>query len=216
MAIRILIADDHAVIRAGLRTILKAEPDLEVVGEAADGREALRLAGELRPDIILMDISMPVPAGGGIETTRRLRDSLPDARVLILTVHEDEGLLQEAIRAGAAGYIVKRAAEAELVSAIRAVWRGDMYVHPAMTRILLRDLAVQPTLNKQGSPESLTPREIDILRLLAKGHTNRQIADALHLSVRTVEGHRANLMSKLELHSRVELTSFAEEHNLLD
>jgi len=216
MAIRILIADDHAVIRAGLRTILKAEPDLEVVGEAADGREALRLASELRPDIILMDISMPVPAGGGIETTRRLRDSLPDACVLILTVHEDEGLLQEAIRAGAAGYIVKRAAEAELVSAIRAVWRGDMYVHPAMTRLLLKDLAVQPTLNKQGSPESLTPREMDILRLLAKGHTNRQIADALHLSVRTVEGHRANLMSKLELHSRVELTSYAEEHGLLE
>jgi len=216
MPIRILIADDHAVIRAGLRTILKAEPDLEVVGEAADGREALRLASELRPDIILMDISMPTPAGGGIETTRRLRDSRPDARVLVLTVHEDEGLLQEAIRAGAAGYIVKRAAEAELVSAVRAVWRGDMYVHPAMTRSLLKDLAVQPGSNKQGSSESLTPREIDVLRLLAKGHTNRQIADALNLSVRTVEGHRANLMSKLELHSRVELTSYAEEHGLLE
>jgi two-component system response regulator NreC len=216
MPIRILIADDHAVIRAGLRTILKAEPDLEVVGEAADGRQALRLAGELRPDIILMDISMPTPAGGGIETTRRLRDSLPDARVLILTVHEDEGLLQEAVRAGAAGYIVKRAAEAELVSAVRAVWRGDMYVHPAMTRTLLKDLVVQATRNKQGSPESLTPREIDVLRLLAKGHTNRQISDALHLSVRTVEGHRANLMSKLGLHGRVELTSYAEEHGLLE
>jgi len=216
MPIRILITDDHAVIRAGLRTILKAEPDLEVVGEAADGREALRLASELHPDIILMDISMPTPAGGGIETTRRLRDSLPDVRVLVLTVHEDEGLLQEAVRAGAAGYIVKRAAEAELVSAVRTVWRGDMYVHPAMTRILLKDLAVQPTLNKRGSLESLTPREMDVLRLLAKGHTNRQIADALNVSVRTVEGHRANLMSKLELHSRVELTSFAEEHNLLD
>ena len=121
MPIHILIVDDHAVIRAGLRTILKAEPDLQVVGEAADGREALRLAGELRPEIILMDISMPTPAGGGIETTRRLRDILPDARVLILTVHEDESLLREAIQAGAAGYIVKRAAEAELVSAIRAV-----------------------------------------------------------------------------------------------
>ena len=216
MPIRILIADDHAVIRAGLRTILKAEPDLEVVGEAADGREALRLAGELRPDIILMDISMPNPAGGGIETTRRLRDSRPDARVLVLTVHEDEGLLQEAIRAGAAGYIVKRAAEAELVSAVRAVWRGDMYVHPAMTRALLKDLVVQPTSNKRGSAEPLTPRETEILRLLAKGHTNRQIADALNVSVRTVEGHRANLMSKLELHSRVELTSYAEEHGLLE
>ena len=216
MPIRILIVDDHAVIRAGLRTILKAEPDLQVVGEAADGREALRLAGELRPDVVLMDISMPTPAGGGIETTRRLRDSLPDARVLILTVHEDEGLLQEAIRAGAVGYIVKRAAEAELVGAIRAVWRGDMYVHPAMTRVLLKDLAAPPALSRPSSPEPLTPREIEILRLLAKGYTNRQIADTLKVSVRTVEGHRANLMSKLGLHSRVELTSFAEEHGLLD
>ncbi len=216
MPIRILIADDHTVIRAGLRTILKAESDLEVVGEAADGREALRLASKLRPDVVLMDISMPTPAGGGIETTRRLRDSLPETRVLILTVHEDEGLLREAIRAGAAGYIVKRAAESELVNAIQAVWRGDMYVHPAMTRALLKDLVVQPTSNKRGSAESLTPREIEILRLLSKGYTNRQIADALNVSVRTVEGHRANLMSKLELHSRVELTSYAEEHGLLE
>lgn len=216
MPIHILIVDDHAVIRAGLRTILKAEPDLQIVGEAADGREALRLAAELRPDVILMDISMPGPAGGGIEATRRLKDSLPNARVLILTVHEDESLLREAIQAGAVGYIVKRAAEAELVSAIRAVWRGDIYVHPAMTRSLLKDLEVQRPLSKPGSREPLTPREIEVLRLLARGHTNRQIADALNVSVRTVEGHRSNLMSKLELHSRVELTSYAEEHGLLE
>jgi two-component system response regulator NreC len=216
MAIHILIVDDHAVIRAGLRTILKADPDLQVVGEAADGSAALRLASELHPDVILMDISMPSPAGGGIETTRRLRDTLPDARVLILTVHEDESLLREAIQAGAAGYIIKRAAESELVSAVRAVWNGDMYVHPAMTRVLLKDMAVRPPSKKQVSVESLTPRELDVLRLLAKGHTNRQIAEVLNVSTRTVEGHRANLMDKLELHSRVELTSFAEEHGLLD
>jgi two-component system response regulator NreC len=216
MPIRILIVDDHSVMRAGLRTILKGEPDLEVVGEAGDGREALRLAAELHPDVVLMDVSMPAPAGGGIETTRRLRDSLPKTRVLILTVHEDESLLREALRAGAVGYIVKRAAEAELVSAVQAVWRGDMYIHPTMTRALVKDVIDPPPMRKQKPAEFLTPREIDVLRLLAKGHTNRQIADTLNVSVRTVEGHRANLMSKLELHSRVELTSYAEEHGLLD
>ena len=215
MSIRILIVDDHNVIRVGLRTILKAEPDLEVVGEAADGREALRLAAELRPDVALVDISMPYPAGGGIETTRLLRDMLPDIRVLILTVHEDEGLLHEAIQAGAVGYIVKRAAESELVNAVQAVWRGDLYIHPAMTRALLKDVVAPPVAN-QAALESLTPRELEILRLLAKGYTNRQIAEALSISARTVEGHRANVMSKLDLHSRVELTTYAEEHGLLE
>jgi two-component system response regulator NreC len=216
MAIRILIVDDHVVIRAGLRTILKAEPDLQVVGEAADGVEALQLAGELKPDIVLMDISMPKPEGGGIETTRRLKENLPNARVLILSIHEDEGLLREAIQAGAAGYIVKRAAESELVSAVRAAWNGDIYVHPSMTRLLLKDMVTRPPSKGRISVGTLTSRELDVLRLLAKGYTNRQIADVLSVSVRTIEGHRANLMGKLELYSRVELTNFAEEHNLLD
>ncbi len=215
MSIRILIVDDHNVIRVGLRTILKAEADLEVVGEAADGREALRLAAELRPDVALVDISMPYPAGGGIETTRRLIEMLPDIRVLILTVHEDEGLLHEALRAGAVGYIIKRAAESELVNAVQAVWRGDLYIHPAMTRALLKNAASPPTASQAGL-ESLTPREMEILRLLAKGYTNRQIAEVLSVSARTVEGHRANVMSKLDLHSRVELTTYAEEHGLLE
>jgi two-component system, NarL family, response regulator NreC len=215
MTIRILIADDHSVIRAGLRTILSAQPDLEIVGEAADGDEALRLANELRPDVLLTDVSMPGPAGGGITVTRHLQETLPAIRVLILTVHEDESLLREAIRAGAAGYIVKRAAEAELVNAVRAACRGDLYVHPAMTRALFKELSTPPA--SQPMPiESLTPREIDVLRLLARGYTNRQIGEALSLSMRTVEGHRSNLMSKLDLHSRVELTSFAEEHSLLE
>ena len=129
MPIRILIADDHGLLRAGLRALLNAEPDLEVVGEAADGDEAMRLARTLQPDIVLMDINMP--GSGGIETTRRLKVLQPDVLVLILTMHEDKGLLQEAIRAGAAGYIIKRAVESELVNAIHAVSRGDLYVHPA-------------------------------------------------------------------------------------
>ena len=215
MTIRILIADDHSVIRAGLRTILSAQPDLEIVGEAADGNEALRLAGELQPDVMLTDISMPGPVGGGITVARRLHETLPGIRVLILTVHEDESLLREAIQAGAAGYIVKRAAETELVNAIQAACRGDLYVHPSMTRALFKESATPP-VSKPTLIESLTPREIDVLRLLAKGYTNRQSGDVLGLSMRTVEGHRSNLLSKLNLHSRVELTSFAEEHGLLE
>ncbi len=215
MTVRILIADDHSVIRAGLRTILSTQPDLEIVGEAADGNEALRLANELQPDVILTDISMPGPVGGGIAVARRLKETLPAIRVLILTVHEDEGLLREAIRAGAAGYIVKRAAETELISAIQAACRGDLYVHPSMTRVLFKEPATLP-VSKPMPAELLTPREIDVLRLLAKGYTNRQIADVLCLSMRTVEGHRASLMSKLNVHSRVELTSFAEENDLLE
>ena len=215
MAIRILIADDHSVIRTGLRTILKAEPDFEIVGEAADGNEALRLAHELRPDVVLTDISMPGPIGGGLTVVRRLKETFPQMYLLVLTVHEDESLLHEAIQAGASAYVVKRAADTELVSAIRAACRGDLYVHPAMTRALLKSNA-KPPAPRAVTTESLTAREIDVLRLLAKGYTNRQIADVLGLSVRTVEGHRANVMSKLNLRSRVELTSFAEEHGLLE
>lgn len=203
------------MIRTGLRTILNAQPGFEIVGEAADGDEALRLAQELQPDVVLTDISMPGPMGGGIAVAKRLKELLPKIRVLILTVHEDESLLREAVRVGAAGYIVKRAAENELVSAIEAAWRGDLYVHPAMTRPLFKEPALTPA-PRLLLDESLTQREIDVLRLLAKGYTNRQIADVLSLSMRTVEGHRSNLMSKLNLHSRVELTSFAEEHGLLE
>jgi two-component system response regulator NreC len=212
MAIRVLIADDHGVLRAGLRALLNAEPDLEVVGEAADGDEAMQLARTLQPDVVLMDIHMP--GCGGIEATRRLKVLHPDVLVLILTVHEERSLLQEAIRAGAAGYIIKRAVESELINAVHAVSRGDLYVHPAMTRALL-DGKTAPRIDDDLVVEELTPREIEVLRLIAQGHTNRQIADILTISVRTVESHRANLMVKLNLHSRVELVRYAMEHGLL-
>jgi two-component system response regulator NreC len=213
MSVRILIADDHGVLRAGLRALLNAETDLEVVGEAADGHETLRLTRELDPDVVLLDISMPGP--GGIEITRQVKRALPDTRVLILTVHEDESLLREAIRAGAAGYIIKRAVESELINAIRAVWRGDVYIHPAMTRALLQDVA--PTrATDEPLVEPLTPRESEVLQLIAQGYTNRQIAETLTISVRTVETHRANLMDKLGLRSRVELVRYAREHGLLE
>jgi len=213
MPIHILIADDHGVLRAGLRTLLNAEPDLEVIAEASDGNDALRLACELRPDIVLLDISMPGP--GGIEVTRRLKEALPELRVLILTAHEDESMLREAVQVGAAGYIIKRAVESELINAIHSVWRGDLYVHPAMTRALLKEMSLFP-VSAEPAVESLTPREIEVLRLIAKGYTNGQIAKELNLSVRTIESHRANLMGKLELRSRVELVRYAMEHGLFE
>jgi len=210
--IRILIADDHAVVRSGLRALLQADPELEVVGEANDGTEALCLAETLNPDMILLDITMPPE--DGIKTARRLKEKHPELIVLFLTMHEDENLLHEALRAGAAGYVIKRAEESEIIQAVHVASRGDIYVHPAMTRALLQ----QPitTEHRRGSlVDEPTRRELEVLRLLAKGNTNRQIAELLGLSIRTVENHRANLMGKLGLASRVELVNYAEEHGLL-
>lgn len=213
MKTKILIADDHWVIRAGLRALLDSNPDVEVVGEAGDGYEVLEKLETLQPDIILMDLSMPNL--DGIETTRQVIKKVPSIKILILTIHEDEGLVKEAIKSGAAGYIVKRAAESELNTAIRAIQQGNMYVHPALTRALMRDIS--PVTEPSMVPiEELTPREVDVLRLLARGYTNRQIADELNISPRTVEGHRSNLSSKLNRSSRVDLVNYAEEHGLLD
>lgn len=212
MSIRILIADDHAVVRSGLRALLAADPELEVVGEAGDGDETLRLTGTLRPDLVLLDISMP--PDNGIQTARRLKESQPELRVLFLTMHEDESLLHEALHTGAAGYVIKRAEEAEILQAIHAAHRGDIYVHPAMTRALLQQPVT--TEHRRGALlDAPTRRELEVLRLLAKGNTNRQIAGLLSLSTRTVENHRANLMAKLGLVSRVELVNYAELHGLL-
>lgn len=213
MSIRILIADDHAVVRTGLRALLGSDPALEFVGEAGDGAEVLRQVETLHPDLVLLDVTMP-PVNG-IETAKQLKKKHPDILVLFLTMHEDEGLLHEALRVGAAGYVIKRAEEAEILQAIHAVSEGDLYVHPSMTRALLHQTITSE--QRRGAPvEPLTPRELDVLRLLARGNTNRQTADVLGLSVRTVENHRANLMGKLGISSRVELVGYAEEHQLFD
>ena len=213
MPIRILIADDHAVVRSGLRALLGTDPDLEFAGEAQDGAETLRQVELLRPDLVLLDVTLPQESG--IEIAKRLKEKHPEVLVLFLTMHEDEGLLHDALGAGAAGYVIKRAEEAEILQAIHAVSEGDLYVHPAMTRALLHQTVTSE--QRRGAPvEPLTPREIDVLRLLARGNTNRQSADVLGLSVRTVENHRANLMGKLGVSSRVELVSYAEEHKLLE
>ena len=212
MPIRILIADDHAVVRCGLRALLSADEGIEVVGEAGDGAETERLVESLHPNLVLLDISMPPDSG--IKIAERLKKQHPELIVLILTMHEDESLLHEALKAGAAGYVIKRADESEILHGIHAASRGDIYVHPSMTRALLQ----QPVTTEQrrGAPvDALTPREVDVLRLLVRGNTNRQIADLLGLSIRTVENHLANLMGKLGLVSRVELVNYAEKHDLI-
>lgn len=212
MATRILIADDHAIIRAGLRAILAGEAGMELVGEASGGEEALRLVQSLHPDVLVLDLSMPDL--DGIQVTKRLQSAAPSVRILILTVHEDEALLREAIGAGAAGYILKHVAESELISAIHTILIGDIYVHPK----LIRPLLVDPEKTSPPSPqpqELLTPRELDVLSRVVQGYTNRQIAEELKLSVRTVEGYRANMTEKLGVHSRAELVRYAREHGLL-
>jgi two-component system response regulator NreC len=211
--IKVLIADDHAVVRAGLRALIREDASLVLVGEATGGLEVLSMAETLDPDVILLDISMPDM--DGIMATHRIRQVKPTARILMLTVHEDDGLLREAIQAGASGYILKRAAEAELISAINVVMRGDLYIDPAMMRSLLTAREPDRKQVTGGNKEPLTPRETEVLKLIVQGYTNRQVAEELCISIRTVEGHRSNLSEKLGLHSRVDLVRYAREHNLL-
>ena len=211
---RILIADDHAIVRTGLRALVTAAPDLQLVGEATGGYEAIEMAGETYLDVLILDLSMPDL--DGIAVTRQVKLRYPDLRILILTVHEDEAMLREAVKAGASGYILKRAAESELVKAIATVRRGDLCIDPAMLRVLLaQDPAPQPEPGPHPRPEPLTPRETEVLMHIVQGYTNREVGEALGISVRTVEGHRANLLEKLGLHSRVELVRYARDHGLI-
>ncbi len=212
MAIKVLIADDHSIVRAGLRTLIKAEADLELIGEATGGVEAIEKVQLLHPDVLVLDLSMPDL--DGLTVTRKLKDLKSTCSILILTVHEDEALLREAIKIGSAGYIIKHAADDELISAIRAVHRGEIYVHPKMIRSLIR---IDSNDEKPGREvhETLTGREEEVLKLIVQGYTNRQVADELSISVRTVEGHRANLTEKLGIRSRVELLRYAREKKII-
>lgn len=212
MALRILIADDHGLLRAGLRSMLRSEKDMEVVGEAADGFEALALSTRLKPDVVLADISMPGPSG--IEVAQELKQVLPSTRVLILTMHEDGGLLQEALRAGASGYLIKRAAEADLIRAIQTISRGEIYVHEEMKAALPKEWLPQATGPTNGGAR-LSDGETEILRLIAHGHTNRRIAELLSTDMSSVESTCSSLMSKLGVRGRVGLIQYANEHHIV-
>jgi len=217
MKIRLLVVDDHGVLRAGLISLLNSEADMEVIGEADDENSAVFLAIEKRPDVILMDVSMP--DAGGIDATQRIKQLVPEARILILTVHEDKGLMEEAIKSGARGYVPKRAIISDLINAIHVVMRGGVYIHPDMAQLLFMDekISVTRTYNNISSTSSvaLTLRELEILRLIAQGHTNTQAAKKLKVSVRTIEYHRGKLTAKLNLSSRIELIKYATEKGLI-
>jgi two-component system response regulator NreC len=208
----ILLVDDHAVLRAGLHMLLDAQPGLRVVGEAGDAQEALELAGRLEPSLILLDLTLPQI--DGMTALPLLRKLAPSAKVLVLTMHDDEGYLRQAFRAGASGYVLKKAADAELISAVRAVMRGENYVHPAMTRALLDDLL--PAAAATADPwDTLSEREREVLVLVARGYTAAEIGAQLSLSPKTVETYRLRGMEKLGMHTRAALIQFALAHNLL-
>lgn len=208
----ILLIDDHAVLRAGLRLLLDAQPGLRVIGEAGDAQQALELAAELKPDLILLDLTLP--RMNGIAALPLLRKAAPLAKVLVLTMHDDEGYLSQAFRAGAAGYVLKRAADDELIAAVRAVLRGENYVHPAMTRALLNDLLPEAPAGEDPWA-SLSEREREVLVLVARGYTAAEIGAQLHLSPKTVETYRLRGMEKLGMRSRAALVQFALDNNLL-
>lgn len=210
--IRVLIADDHVVMREGISLLLEAERDIEVVGQASDGQEAWEKAHELAPDVVLMDITMPGMSGR--EATHRLRAALPETKVLVLTMHEGEEFFFRMLQAGASGYVLKGASSNELLSAIRAVHRGGVYLYPTMAQKLLTDYMRRPA-SEQGGYDDLTPREREILTLIAEGFTNREIADKLVISIHTVQTHRQNLMDKLDLHNKSELIKYAIRKGLI-
>lgn len=213
--IKVLLADDHAILRTGLRMLIGAADDLEVVGEAGDGEEAVARASQLRPDVVLMDISMPKL--DGIQATEAIRRQHPAIKVLMLTMHEDDAYLFRTIQAGGAGYVLKKAADAEVLDAIRHVAGGGAFIRPAVATRLMQDYQARVDLGEEvDSYGRLTEREREILRLIAGGHTNTQIAQQLVISVRTVETHRANLMEKLGLQNRAELVKYALRKGLLD
>jgi DNA-binding NarL/FixJ family response regulator len=211
VSLRVLIVDDHAVVRAGLRLLLEAEPDIEPVGEAGTGREAVFQSRSLKPDVILLDVVMPDQSG--LEVLPTLLHERPEAKVLVLSMQDDPPYVREAFAAGASGYVLKEAVDSEVVAAIREVAKGGRYVHPELGARLV---AAEAEAARRAEEDPLSEREREVLRLLALGHTNQEIAKQLYISVRTAETHRAHIMQKLRLQTRAELVHYALTQGLLE
>ena len=215
-ALRVLIVDDHALFRRGLQMVLASEPDIEVVGEASDGAEAVERAKALRPNVVLMDVRMPKRSG--IEAASVIRDELPEAKILMLTMSDEEADLYEAIKAGASGYLLKEISIEEVPDAIRSVWAGQSRISPSMASKLLSEFAAmsQRGGDSKGAGAQLTPREMQVLKLVAQGLNNKDIAEKLFISENTVKNHIRNILDKLHLHSRMEAVVYAVKEKLLD
>jgi DNA-binding NarL/FixJ family response regulator len=215
-ALRVLIVDDHALFRRGLQMVLAGEPDIDVIGEASDGAEAVEKAKALKPDVVLMDVRMP--RRSGIEAASEIRGELPDAKILMLTMSDEEADLYEAIKAGASGYLLKEISIEEVPDAIRSVWSGQSRISPSMASKLLTEFAAmsQRAGDRQGGGAQLTPREMQVLRLVAQGLNNKDIAEQLFISENTVKNHIRNILDKLHLHSRMEAVVYAVKEKLLD
>jgi len=209
--IKVLVVDDHAIMRDGIRALLGLHDDIEIVGEASEGKEAIEKVRELAPDVVVMDIAMP--GMDGLEATRRIRKKSPKVKVLVLTQHDNREYILSAIKAGTTGYVPKRALGSDLVSAIRTVYKGDSFLYPSAAAALIEDYLQQA---KREEPyDRLTAREREILKLIAEGHTSREIAEMLFVSLKTVLGHRTKIMEKLDLHNRSELIRYAMRKGLV-
>ena len=212
--IGVLLADDHLMVRTGLRMIIDAQPDMKVVGEAKNGLEAIQLAEQVHPDVVVMDISMP--SLGGLEATRRIKRQTDEPQVLMLTMHDNEQFFFQAIQAGASGYVTKTAPEWELLTAIRSVDQGNCYLNAGVTKLLVSDYLERIKRGERRQPDDLlTDREREILNLVAAGHSNREIAQLLNISEHTVHNHRARLMEKLGVHNRLELLKYALRQGII-
>jgi len=212
--IRILLVDDHTILRQGLRSILGHQEDFEVIAEAENGRQAVELVRQLRPDVVVMDIAMPLL--NGILATEQIRRETRCTQVLILTQHENEEHIRRSLAAGASGYLLKDVDSDELISAIRAVHQGESILSPAITRLVIEDYLRWGDIRPEETSNSLTPRESEILQLIAEGNTNKQIAEILCISIKTVQAHRSNLMNKLDLHDRAELIKYAIQKKIIE